>query len=214
MTKGKKIILIIVSILIIMALLLVSYKMFNPSDKDKREIKKVDTIKGFDYHLEDRDTKIYKEEFAKLKKNLESKNINYDEYANSIAKMFIIDLYTINNKVNKYDIGGTEFVYPDALENYNVNAKDTLYKYVIDNSDNKRNQKLPEVKSIKDISAKKSTFKIDENEVESYEITLNWDYVEDLGYDEEALIEIVKKENKLYIVEKTTPGNEDNKQVE
>ena len=81
-------------------------------------VESLDTIKGFDYKLEDRDKEIYKTEFKKLKENLEGKSINYEDYAKSIAKMFIIDLYTIDNKINKYDIGGEEFVHHDALENY------------------------------------------------------------------------------------------------
>ena len=122
--------------------------LFNFENVPKQTVKKVDEIKGFNYHLEDRDTALYKKEFQNLKTNLESKEIDYEEYAKSIAKMFIIDLYTIDNKVNKYDIGSLEFVHPDAKENFELNAKDTLYKYVMDNSYNDRTQELPIVSSI------------------------------------------------------------------
>ena len=53
-----------------------------------------------------------KTEFDVLKANLESDTIDEEAYALSIAKLFIIDLYTMNNKINKYDIGGIEYVYP------------------------------------------------------------------------------------------------------
>ena len=147
-------------------------------------------------------TKLYKDEFNKLKKNLESNDINYDEYAKSIAKMFIIDLYTIDNKINKYDVGGLEFVHPDARENYELNVKDTIYKYV--NNDSNRDQELPVVSKITiDDYDNEAKFKIkDEDEEDAYEISLSWEYEKDDDYDNEAVIKIVKKDKYLYIVEK------------
>ena len=45
------------------------------------------------------------------------------------------------------------------------------------------------------------TLKINEEEVPSYVVTLNWDYENDLGYDKNATITLVKKDKKLYVVE-------------
>ena len=203
MSKKKKVIIIIILIIILAAGGFVAYRIINPSQTKVKETKKLDKIKGFDYHLEDRDTKLYKDEFNKLKKNLESNDINYDEYAKSIAKMFIIDLYTIDNKINKYDVGGLEFVHPDARENYELNVKDTIYKYV--NNDSNRDQELPVVSKITiDDFDNEAKFKIkDEDEEEAYEISLSWEYEKDDDYDNEAVIKIVKKDKYLYIVEKT-----------
>ena len=125
------------------------------------------------------------------------------EYAKSISKMFIIDLYTLDNKVNKYDVGALEFVYPSAKENFELNAKDTLYKYVDDDSYNDRTQKLPIVKEITVNDIKQATFKIKDEDVSSYEVSLNWTYEEDLDYDTEAIIKIVKEDKTLYVVEKS-----------
>ena len=203
MSKKKKVIIIIILIIILAAGGLVAYRIINPAQAKVKETKKLDKIKGFDYHLEDRDTKLYKDEFNKLKKNLESNDINYDEYAKSIAKMFIIDLYTIDNKINKYDVGGLEFVHPDARENYELNVKDTIYKYV--NNDSNRDQELPVVSKITiDDFDNEAKFKIkDEDEEDAYEISLSWEYEQDDDYDNEAVIKIVKKDKYLYIVEKT-----------
>ena len=121
--------------------------------------------------------------------------------------MFIIDLYTINNKINKYDIGSLEFIHPDALENYKLNVKDTIYKYVDDNSYDNRTQNLPEVTKIKIDNFEELTYKIKEEEVPTYMISLSWEYIEDLEYDNEAVIVIVKKDNKLYVVEKKEKEN-------
>ncbi len=203
-SKKKKIgiISIIIAILALGALM-VYLMLFTSSNMVKQTVKKVDEIKGYDYHLEDRDTALYKEEFKKLKENLESSEIDYEEYAKSIAKMFIIDLYTLDNKVNKYDVGALEFVYPSAKENFELNAKDTLYKYVDDDSYNDRTQKLPIVKEITVNDIKQATFKIKDEDVSSYEVSLNWTYEEDLDYDTEAIIKIVKEDKTLYVVEKS-----------
>lgn len=207
MTRRRKIIIIILVILIVGLGSLATYKIMHPQ-KDKIKVNKdLDSIKGFDYKLEDRDKEIYKKEFKILKKNLESNKINYEEYAKSIAKMFIIDLYTINNKINKYDIGSLEFIHPDALENYKLNVKDTIYKYVDDNSYDNRTQNLPEVTKIKIDNFEELTYKIKEEEVPTYMISLSWEYIEDLEYDNEAVIVIVKKDNKLYVVEKKEKEN-------
>lgn len=210
MSKKKKVIIIIILIMILAAGGLVAYRIINPSQAKVKETKKLDKIKGFDYHLEDRDTKLYKDEFNKLKKNLESNDINYDEYAKSIAKMFIIDLYTIDNKINKYDVGGLEFVHPDARENYELNVKDTIYKYV--NNDSNRDQELPVVSKITiDDFDNEAKFKIkDEDEEDAYEISLSWEYEKDDDYDNEAVIKIVKKDKYLYIVEKADLEDSEN----
>lgn len=204
MSKKKKIVIIsIIIALLVLAGVLVYLMLFTSPKVEKQTIKKVDSIKGFDYHLEDRDTKLYKDEFQILKKNLESDEIDYEEYASSIAKLFIIDLYTIDNKVNKYDIGSLEFVYPKSKENFELNVKDTLYKYIEDNSYDDRTQELPIVSAITVDDIKESTYKLEEEEIPSYEVTLSWEYEEDLDYDDEAIIKIIKDDKTLYVVEKT-----------
>ena len=168
---------------------------------DKPIVTNKDTIKGYDYTLKSNATKLYEDEFKTLKANLEG-NINYDEYAVSVAKLFIIDLYTINNKINKYDTGGVSFVYPDGRNNYKLNVQDTIYKYVEDNTDGKRTQNLPEVSSVIVKDSKKDTYKIGDNSFEAYKINLEWSYVQDLGYDKTGEIILIKKDKNIYVVEK------------
>lgn len=168
---------------------------------DKPIVTNKDTIKGYDYTLKSNATKLYEDEFKTLKANLEG-DINYDEYAVSVAKLFIIDLYTINNKINKYDTGGVSFVYPDGRNNYKLNVQDTIYKYVEDNTDGKRTQNLPEVSSVTVKDSKKDTYKIGNNSFEAYKINLEWSYVQDLGYDKTGEIILIKKDKNIYVVEK------------
>lgn len=168
---------------------------------DKPIVTNKDTIKGYDYALKSNATKLYEDEFKALKANLEG-DINYDEYAVSVAKLFVIDLYTINNKINKYDTGGASFVYPDGRDNYKLNVQDTIYKYVEDNTNGKRTQNLPEVSSIIVKDSKKDTYKIGDNSFEAYKINLEWSYVQDLGYDKTGEIILIKKDKNIYVVEK------------
>ena len=148
------------------------------------------------------DLKIYEDEFKKLKTNLESNEIDYLEYAYSISKMFIIDLYSLDNKLNKYDVGGLEFIYPDARDNYRLNVENTLYKYLKDNSDGDRKQELPLVKNVEVLEDDIVEFTIGEDKYDAYKINLTIEYEKDLKYDDSAELIIVKQDKYLYIVEK------------
>ena len=172
----------------------------NKANKKKQDNSVV--IKGFDYILYDSDLEIYKDEFKILKLNLESDEINYKDYAYSISKMFIIDLYSLDNKINKYDVGGIDFVYPDAKDNFRLNVENTLNKYIKDNSDGDRTQELPLVSNVSVVSDDEIKFKIGEKEYDAYKIKLSIEYAKDLKYDKEAELIIVKCDKYLYIVEK------------
>ena len=170
--------------------------------KNNKNLDKGISIKGFDYILYEDDIDIYKDEFKKLKKNLESSNINYTEYAESISKMFVMDLYSLEAKKNMYDVGGVQFVYPDIRDNYKLNVSNTLYKYMKDNTDGKREQVLPMVKNVNIKNEDETKYKIGEEEFDGYKINLDIEYVKDLEYDKSAEIILVKKDKYLYIVEK------------
>ena len=202
--KNKIIGLVICTILFIYFLggVIYTFVLDKPNKENIKEIKSSNTIKGYEYLLYDDDLEIYKSEFNILKKNLESKEIDYEEYAKSISKMFLIKLYSLDNINNKYDIKGTEFIYPDAIENFKLNITNTLNKYIVDNSDGKRKQDLPIVKNVESNSIDEMKFKIGEKEYDAFKINLIIDYIEDLGYDKKAELIIVRSDKNLYIVEK------------
>lgn len=171
--------------------------------EDPNEKKNVVTIDGYGITVDDDDTELYRDEYNKLKGNLESDSIDYDAYAESVARMFIIDLYTLNNKVNKYDVGGVEFVLPEGSQNYITNVTDTLYKYLeADTGD--RTQKLPEVSAVTVNGVEKKTFKLNSNGVtyDSYVFDIEIEYVNDYGYDKKAEVIVINVDNKMYVVEK------------
>ena len=207
-TKAKKIGLfigIIVAVLAIVGVVSVIYINKNkPKEEPKKEVKILNSIDEFGITLSDQDSSLYKEEYELLKKNLEADRINYEEYAKSISKLFVIDLYSLSTKLNKYDVGGSELVYPPILDNYRVNVEDTLYKFLEDNSKGDRKQTLPKVKTVKITSIKEEKYKVNSEDktYEGYKVVLTWTYEKDLGYDTQATLNLIRVDKKLYIVEK------------
>lgn len=172
-------------------------------EEEKKDTSTTSEIAGYGITLDEDDTELYKTEFDALKGNLESGNIDYTEYAKSVAKLFIIDLYTIDNKTNKYDVGGLEFVHEGAKENFITNVTDTIYKYVEDNSKKTRKQDLPIVSGITVESIEESTFTIKSTNQthNSYKVKLTWNYTNDLGYDTKCEVVVINDNSKLYVVE-------------
>ena len=164
------------------------------------ERKPIDSIGLYEYTLSNNDTTIYKDNFKALSKILNEKPINYTEYAKSISKLFIIDLYTLNNKMGSTDIGGVEFLHKDLRDNFKENIGASLYKFMENNLDGKRTQKLPEVKdvTIDNIIESKYTYK---NTVyDGYIVDVSWTYGVDLGYETKAKLILINDKDILYIV--------------
>lgn len=204
MKKKYKILLIVIIILIIVIIAAIVAFKFLKGSEPAEPVKVVDRIDNFDYTLDDRDTELMKNTYNELKTVLSSDEIDYEKYAEILSKLFVIDLFTMDNKVNRYDVGSTEYVYPDSVDNFKTNVEDTIYKSMENNSDGKRKQDLPEVSSIDNTSVETSTFTIGEEEHESFVVNINWSYVSDLGYDDNAIITLIELNEKLYVVEYVT----------
>lgn len=204
MKKKYKILLIAIVILILItATSIIIFKAFKGNNA-KDPVKVVDSIDNFDYTLDDRDTELMKNTYKELKDVLAAKDVDYEKYAKLLAELFVIDLFTMDNKINRYDVGSTEYVYPDSLENFKMNVEDTIYKSMENNSNGKRKQSLPEVSSIDETSVDTQTFTIGEEDYDSYVVNLSWSYEKDLGYDTKATITLVPLNEKLYVVEYLT----------
>lgn len=218
MKKSKK---ILIALIIIVILAIIGILLYNYFSKDEpKEVKTIKSISGYGYELKENETELYKNEFENLDKILSKDEVDYEEYAKSIAKLFIIDLYTLDNKLSKNDIGGTDFIKEDMRDNFIDEVRSTFYKYLeVDSED--RNQDLPEVSEITDISIENTTFVIKDTKtttksskskyktedknvgemVDAYKVTISWDYKEDFGYENNANMIIIKEDKKLYIVE-------------
>ena len=204
MKKKYKILLIVIIVLIIVIIAAIVAFKFLKGSEPAEPVKVVDRIDNFDYTLDDRDTELMKNTYNELKTVLSSDEIDYEKYAEILSKLFVIDLFTMDNKVNRYDVGSTEYVYPDSVDNFKTNVEDTIYKSMENNSDGKRRQDLPEVSSIDNTSVETSTFTIGEEEHESFVVNINWSYESDLGYDDNATITLIELNEKLYVVEYVT----------
>ena len=123
----------------------VGYKVYDDFFKDKVPDKKLVSLDLYGYTLSKNDTDLYKDNFKALEKTLNETPINYEDYAKIMSKLFVIDVFTLSNKLSSTDIGGLEFLHKDLRENFKENMGSTLYKNVEINLDGKRTQNLPEV---------------------------------------------------------------------
>lgn len=201
--KPRKILIIILTIVALGAIALVGYNVFFKTQEVK-EAKVLKTIKKYGYTLKDNKNKRYQDMFAELDKILSKSSPNEEEYAKKITEMFIYDFYTLENKVAKTDVGGTDFVYTASLTNFLQNAQDTYYKYVESDIYDQRKQKLPEVDKITIESIEQTEFAYgEETDDKAYEVKVSWTYVgEDFGdYQNEATLTFIHEDIKLSLAE-------------
>ena len=192
----------LIAILIILVSMIGISKIFLKKDtesKPKFETKIISNIEKYGYTLDDRDTKYMKETFKELESILNIDEINKEEYAKVLSKLFIIDFYTLSNKINKYDVGSLEYILNDKVEIFKNKAMDTIYSDIIDNTYKDRVQELPEITDVEILEIKKSKFELNKEEKESYKITLKFSYKKDLGYDKEGTLHIIENNNKLEV---------------
>lgn len=188
---------VIIVLILLTILLLMGYKYLMHG---KSEIEVVDSVKKYGYTLKDRDTEYMQTVFADLKEVLNNKEINYNKYASDITKLFVSDLFTLDNKINKYDVGGYEYVYPDKVKNFKLNVTNTIYKYMENNVNGKRNQKLPVVNNVVINNVENVDYNIEKESYKGKRMNIEINYDEDLGYDKKANITCIIKDDKIYIV--------------
>lgn len=169
-------------------------------DKNVVTKKELDSLELYGYTLDDYDSDLYKEYFNDLKNTLNSKEVNYEDYAKEIVKLFVSDFYTLDNKLTSSDIGGVEFIPSDMVENFKMHAGDTMYNHVKTNIYGDRVQKLPIVKSVEVTNIENITYTYKDKEYSAYKVSARWEYQEDLGYRNNEIFTLIKDNNKLYIV--------------
>ena len=196
--KGRGVIVIFIIVGIILFGYL-GYRVKNDFFKGS-ERKKLDSIELYGYTLSKNDTEIYKTYFKELSKVLNEKNIDYTEYAKLISKLFVIDLYTLDNKLASTDIGGLEFLHKDLKDNFKENMGSTLYIFVESNIDGKRTQELPIVKDVNVSDVFETKYTYNKTEYDAYIVSTDITYEKDLGYPKSMKLTIIKDNNILYIV--------------
>lgn len=196
----KKSALLVIGILVILVGTIVIKRVF--FDKEKATTTEVvDEIKDYGYILNDNETKYYQKLFKELKKELDKPDIDEEEYAKLLSQLFVADFFNLDNKENKNDIGGTQFIYTSFQQDFEKLAKDGIYKTVENNMYSNRNQELPIVTDTEVTNVETTSYDyLDSNDSNAYIITVAITYKKDLEYQDECTLTIVHSNNKLEIV--------------
>lgn len=201
----KKPIIILSLILLIIIGLVVYFVFFNKEDGEKVEkVKSVDTIEGYDYTLSENATKYYKKLFKELKTTLTSDDVDEEEYASLVTKLFVADFFNLDNKVTKSDIGGLQFVYKDFRSDFTKLAENSMYKHIESNVYKERKQTLPVVTSVTADKKDTTAFTYNDNKstddkAYTYDFTVT--YKEDLGYQTSGTVTLIHNDKKLEVAQ-------------
>ena len=200
--KVKRLLLLI----IIVGLCLGGYYVYKNIGKKEevKEIKVINKIDKYGYQLKENKPSKYKNLFEELKEILNEENVNEENYVKKISEMFIYDFYSLSDKTAKTDIGGTDFVYNEILENFLQNAQDTYYKYVESNVYNNRKQSLPTVSNITIDKVENTKFEYNNKyDDKAYEVDISWDYTDNQfsSYQKKATLVFIHDGDKLSLVE-------------
>ena len=193
--------LFIIILVALLVFLVFSIKSIYDSIKGSGEVKTLMTIDGYGYTLNENDSEYFKSLFEELKKCLESDNVDEEEYASLISKIFVTDFYSLKYAISKSDVGGVQFIYTDSQSSFTKKAKDTIYAYVKSNVYGKRNQELPNVKEVEVTNIEQDEYKGDKlKDDKAYIVDLKLTYDEDLDYPDEVKLILAHVSEKLEIV--------------
>lgn len=202
--KGVKRFLLVLVILVIFVVSFVFYQSFHKTSQVS-DVKVLKEIKEYGYKLQDNKSNAYKKLFSQLEEELSKSDVDEKKYVELITKMFILDFYSLDEKVAKTDVGGVQFVYSDILDNFLENAEDTLYKYVESDIYKQRKQDLPVVQDVKIESIKNETFAyLDENDDNAFVVNVSWTYKDAgraKGYQDSATLVFIHHGKRLDLVE-------------
>lgn len=157
-------------------------------------VEKIDKMVNYDYYLDENASDYYKKLYNELKEILNNDEMNEEEYAKVISKLFVADLFTLDNKITSSDIGGLQFIFNGFKEDFINIAKTTLYSNVNSNIYGDRKQELPIVSNVEISSIESSSFTYQNNDYNSYDIILNIRYQKDLGYPTKYNLSLIKND--------------------
>ncbi|MBQ4583427.1 MAG: hypothetical protein IJA94_00835 [Bacilli bacterium] len=200
MTKKYKVPIIIITILLLVSVVL-GLVYFMRDNEHEFVIKNKDIISKYNYSLKENDSSLKEEKFKELKNILKQDEIDDTEYAVVLAELFVVDVYDLDSKLNKYDIGGLEYIYESDKDKFKSIMQDTLYNNIEDNTLNNRKQVLPKVINVTTNEVIQDEYKINDLSFSCWKIKIKIDYKKDLGYDNYVLVTVIKDSEKLYVVE-------------
>ena len=199
--KKVKVMLILAIILISTGLGFIAYESIKPKAVKTATVE--NEIEEYGYTLKSTRNDRYKKAFQELKDILSKKDVDEKAYVEQISKMFIMDFYTLNDKLANTDVGGIDFVHTDAKTNFLEKSEDTVYKYVENDIYGNRDQKLPEVTDVTIESTENIEYTIgtDFTDDNAYQVEVSLKYKEDMDYPTKATLIFVHEDNKLSLVE-------------
>ena len=203
MLNKKKVIIASILLVIVIGLVYVmSTAFFQDEERTPRDARILKEIEGYDYTLDDTKTALFINLFDELEGVLTAEEIDEEQYATLVAKLFIVDFFDLESKLTGNDVGGVQFVHEKAREDFILKARDTIYKYVESDLYDDRDQKLPSVLEVtlNDIEASEFVYESIQDS-NAYHANLQWQYKEDLSYQNSATLVLVREGNKLSIVE-------------
>ena len=204
--KKRIMIAMIVLILIIAVASLGVYQLCFPKKDVKTVVTVADKIAdGYDYTITDEATKYSKDLFSKLKKELSKDSVDEENYAKLETQLFISELFTLSNKVNRNDVGGVQFIYKDYQESFTKEAMEELYHYVENNIYGDRKQELPEIVNVDVINVEQKEYVLSDEvtDEKAYYIDVTMNYAKDLGYQNSATIVLIHNGKRLDVVKMT-----------
>ena len=196
---NKKLIFIIAVLFIILFLY---FSVKNSFSSKSVEVKKIDSISNYNYILHSNQSDIYKMEFKKLKEILEKPDVNTVEYEREVSKLFVIDFFTLDDKITNTDIGGLDFIHENMKSEFIKKARNTIYRNVQNNIYGDRKQELPLVKDVK--ITREQTIKYEKDNIKdenAYQVELDIEYEKDLKYKSSVVLTLIHENEKIYIVE-------------
>ena len=206
MRRRYKVGLIVISVLLVGVIALGVFKIFHSSEEEKTDVNVtsvISNINDYGYTLDDRDSDYMKEVFQELEDILNATEVDYQAYAEALAKLFVIDFYTLNNKINKYDVGSLEYILSSSVDTFRQKAQDTIYRDILDNTYRDRIQDLPEITNVTILNTEETTYTLNEEEVNASKEEMNYEYKEEVVYDTEGTIYFVRNGNKLEVASYT-----------
>lgn len=190
----------LVSLFLIFGIVFYFYGTLQRKEEPVNVSKVENDIPTYGYYINDNASSYYKEEFAKLKGILEADEVDESAYITQLAKVFVIDLLSLNNKINKYEVTSSQFFNSTKKDMFINKVVDNFYDYIEDNAYNDRKQLLPEVNEVVMDELKTTTYKMGNETIDAYEIGATVSYVSDLGYDKKVDVILTKEENKYSVV--------------
>ena len=200
--KVKRFLIILLIVIVAAVGGFVFYEMTNTSKVTTKKATVLNEIKEYGYTLKSNKSKAYKKEFANLATILNSDSVDEEAYLKSITKLFILDFYTLSDKVANTDVCGVDFIHTDAKTNFLEKAEDTIYKYVENNMYGGRHQSLPTVKNVTIDNIQNVSFTLNkEVDSKAYQVTVSWTYTEENDYQNKATLTFAHEGKKLSLVE-------------